>query len=87
MILIAVCALLLAFLRRDGMMTLLVLAFGVVPAQLLTEIRANGRRRRGVPMSGRARTVSVIQLTAALPLLLILAGEFAACILNTLVPR
>jgi hypothetical protein len=75
MILIAVIAMVATAMRsstvrRDPFAVLLLLS--IPPATLMTGIRAEWRRSRGLRMSGWERVISLIQLTVGLALLFFL---------------
>jgi type III secretory pathway component EscV len=82
MILIALIAVAAAVVRTFPTATVLILAaiILVLPSLLITEIRANQRRRRGQPMSGGERAASVIQVTVACPFLLFSAVKIGSFI-------
>jgi hypothetical protein len=87
MVLIALIAVAAAISRTAPMPVLLMMTIVFVPSVMITEIRANRRQRRGLPMSGWERTVSVIQAMVAFSVLLLFGFTIAACIALSFVAR
>ena len=72
MILIAVIGVAVGIFREAPGLAILLL-ISVVPALIITEIKAYRRRRRGEPMSGLDRLLWVLLLSILVPFLLIIA--------------
>jgi hypothetical protein len=61
------------------------LLVSILPALVVTEIRASRRRHHGLPMSGIEKIVWVVALTVLIPVLLVVAlaiALFAFCALS-----
>jgi hypothetical protein len=85
MVLIAVIGVAVGIYREaPGLAT--VLLASVVPALVVTEVKASRRRRRGEPMSGWERVAWILALTILIPILLIVA-LFAALFTYCLMAR
>ena len=83
MILIAVIGVAIGLVREvPGLGFLLLIS--VVPALVVTEVKARRRRRRGEPMSGWERTFWLVGLTILIPILAVVAlfvALFTYCLL------
>jgi small-conductance mechanosensitive channel len=72
MVLIAMIGVAVGIIREAPGLAIVLLAT-VVPALVVTEVKASRRRRRGEPMSGWERVAWILALTILIPILLIVA--------------
>jgi hypothetical protein len=83
MVLIAMVAVVTGVFRSAPGLSLVVL-ISVLPALIVTEIRASRRRRRNLPMSGMEKALWIMGLTILIPVLLMIAlviALFTYCML------